>query len=133
MKYENFKNGNFTIKEKKTGKNRVITFNDELKKIVTRNAMGEKGFIFLGKSGDLVSVQYLNQALKKIAEKYKLEGNISTHTLRKTFGRRIWDKNNRSDEALLLLSEVFNHSNIATTKRYLGIKQQEIANVYLSL
>ena len=133
MKYENFRNGNFSIKEKKTGKNRVITFNDELKKIVTRNARSEKGLIFTGKSGDVLSIQYINQTLKKIATTYGIKGNVSCHSLRKTFGRRIWDSHNQSDASLIKLSDIFNHSSTATTRRYLGITAQEIENVYLSM
>jgi hypothetical protein len=51
-------------------------------------------------------------------------------------GRRVWlqecDKG-RGDQALLLLADVFGHANIATTKRYLGIRQEEILSVYDSL
>ncbi len=39
----------------------------------------------------------------------------------------------RDDEALLLLADVLGHSNIAITKRYLGIRKEEILSVYDSL
>ena len=61
---------------------------------------------------------------------------FSSHTLRKTFGRRIWLQEcdqGRGDQALLLLCDVFGHSSIAITKRYLGIRQEEILSVYNSL
>lgn len=32
--------------------------------------------------------------------------------------------------ALVMLSELFNHSNIAITKRYLGIRKDEIMGCY---
>ncbi len=32
--------------------------------------------------------------------------------------------------ALVMLSELFNHSNIAITKRYLGIRKDEILRCY---
>ena len=62
--------------------------------------------------------------------------NSSSHSLRKTFGRRVWLQEcdrGRGDEALLLLADVFGHSNIAITKRYLGIRKEEILSVYDSL
>ena len=37
---------------------------------------------------------------------------------------------NNSDYALTTLSEIFNHSNIAITRRYLGIRDEEIAEAY---
>ena len=47
--------------------------------------------------------------------------------------RRIWELNNYSERSLVLLSELFNHSNIQITKKYLGIKEQELFDVYDSL
>ena len=32
--------------------------------------------------------------------------------------------------ALVMLSELFNHSNIAITKRYLGLRKEEILHCY---
>jgi hypothetical protein len=32
--------------------------------------------------------------------------------------------------ALVMLSELFNHSNIAITKRYLGLRKEEIMQCY---
>lgn len=76
--------------------------------------------------------------LKGIKEKYNIKSAkvFSSHSLRKTFGRRVWHnecQNNRGEMALMLLCEVFNHSNINITKRYLGIRQEEILSVYDSL
>jgi site-specific recombinase XerD len=41
--------------------------------------------------------------------------------------------NNFSNESLVLLMELFGHSSMAITKRYLGIRQQEINDIYLSV
>jgi integrase len=57
----------------------------------------------------------------------------STHSLRKTFGRQVWTNNGESDKALLYLSELFNHSSPAITRRYLGIRQEELDDIYMSL
>ncbi len=51
--------------------------------------------------------------------------------LRKTFGRHIYENASTNGElALVMLSELFNHSNIAITKRYLGIRKDEILGCY---
>ena len=77
----------------------------------------------------------MNVKLKELFSKYeiKVDGDISTHTLRKTFGIRIMEVNNYSNESLGLLRELFGHYNIGVTKKYLGIEEQEIKNVYDSL
>ena len=43
------------------------------------------------------------------------------------------ENNDNSDRSLILLSEMFNHSNIKTTKIYLGIREKEIFDVYENL
>ena len=56
--------------------------------------------------------------------------NISTHSLRKSGARFIWEEFNKSDESLIKLSMVLNHSSSAITRRYLGITKEEIADIY---
>ena len=134
LKFETFKDAqNIWITEKKTGKPRRLTIHPDLLKIIERNRNGNKGLIFTNEQGKPLSIQYINQEFKRIAKRYNLAGNISCHSLRKTFGRHIWSINNESDAALIKLSDIFNHSSTATTRRYLGITAQEIENVYLSM
>ena len=52
-------------------------------------------------------------------------------SLRKTFGRQVYNMNSENSElALVKLMEQFNHSSIAITKRYLGLRQEEILETY---
>jgi site-specific recombinase XerD len=83
-----------------------------------------------------MSIQYVNRRLKEIVGKYKIVKNplmIKSHSLRKSFGRRVFENNDNSEKSLILLSEMFNHSNIKTTKVYLGIRDKEIFDVYDNL
>jgi len=48
-------------------------------------------------------------------------------------GRHVLSLNDFSEKSLLLLGELFNHSSIKITKIYLGIKEDEIGDVYLNL
>lgn len=128
----------FTVIEKKTGKTRKVTINPELQGILIRlyKALGaEEGqYMFINRFGDKpFSIQYVNAKLKEIFTKYSIKGQYSSHFMRKTLGRRVWEMNKYSDQALLLLSQLFNHSSVSTTKIYLGIREQEISNLYLSL
>lgn len=58
---------------------------------------------------------------------------ISPHTFRKTFGRYVYDSNNRSAESLILLNKILNHSSIQITKTYLGITKDEVNGIYASI
>jgi site-specific recombinase XerD len=58
---------------------------------------------------------------------------VKTHSLRKSFGRRVWENADRSEQGLLMLNEIFNHSSIKTTKIYLGIREKELLSVYENL
>jgi integrase len=142
IKYQDIlKDDVFLITEKKTNKERSIKVNSTLKDIVQRiyNKSGVSNLdelIFLNKYGTkCIDKSYVNVKLKELFIKYRIrvKGNVSTHTFRKTLGRRVVDVNNYSGESLVLLMELFGHSNMGITKRYLGIREQEIHNVYDSL
>lgn len=42
----------------------------------------------------------------------------------------VWEKAGKTDEALLWLRKIFNHSDMRVTEVYIGIQQDEIATVY---
>ncbi len=128
----------FTITEKKTKKTRKVTINPELQTILNRLFIQleakEEDLMFVNRFGDKsFSIQYVNSKLKEIFSTYKIKGQYSSHFMRKTLGRRIWEVNKYSDQALLLLSQLFNHASVTTTKIYLGIRETEISNLYLSV
>ena len=78
------------------------------------------------------SVQRINAILKEVKSKYNLKiQNFSSHTMRKTFGRKIFESaGENANLALVRLSEIFNHSSVAITKIYLGIRQEELLETY---
>jgi integrase len=130
-----------TIQEKKTKKVRRIKINSDLKEIVSRvkKKMGVTDpmqFIFVNKYGTKpIDQSYVNVKLKEIFKQYNItiEGNVSSHLFRKTLGNRVLRLNNYSNEAVILLMELFSHSSPAVTRRYLGIREREILDVYDSL
>jgi EamA-like transporter family len=74
-------------------------------------------------------------ALKQTGKKKHLAGVILfggiRHSLRKCFGREIFNRSNENAElAIVKLSQLFNHSNPAITRRYLGISQKELLDTY---
>ena len=142
LKYTDVFSGELlTIQEKKTKKIRKIKLNPDLKEIIDR-VVGKmevrdlNQHIFINKYGTKpIDKSYVNVKLKQLFRKYRVRvgGNISTHTFRKTLGRRVVELNNYSDKSMVLLMDLFGHSSQAITKRYLGIREQEILDVYDSL
>jgi len=132
----------FTLTEQKTKKNRVITINRNVTEalIVCSTELKIKephilsGYIFANRWGDKMTVSYINKRLKFLSSKYQIKlKNPSSHTLRKTFGKRVFESDDRSERALVYLSEIFSHNSISTTRKYIGITQEKINNIYLNL
>lgn len=130
------------ITEKKTGKVRTISINSSLNEIMTfvvneQLRQGEFNldtYLFANRKGDKISIQYINRLLKKTFKEYGVKTqNPSTHTLRKTFGKRVWEMDEKSERSLIYLSQIFNHSSVSITRRYIGIVQEDINNIYLNL
>ena len=127
----------FTIIEKKTGKKRVLRLNSQLQQHIQEcyehiQPIGLKAPILVSQKGTVFTIQRINVILKEIKRKYRLKvKNFSCHSLRKTFGRQVYNMNSENSElALVKLMELFNHSSIAITKRYLGLRQEEILETY---
>ncbi len=81
-----------------------------------------------------VSIQYINRIAKKWKKKYNLKiDNFSSHTFRKTFGRYVYEKRNRSNDALIELNRIFRHSSLQTTLIYIGITDDNIYSVFDSM
>ena len=99
------------------------------------NPVGINAPILISQKGTVFSVQRINIILKEVKKKYRLKiKNFSCHSLRKTFGRQVYNMNSDNSElALVKLMELFNHSSVAITKRYLGLRQEEILQTYESL
>ena len=85
------------ITEKKTKKVRSIKINSDLQQILKRifnesKILDPNQLIFINRFGNkAIDKNYVNVKLKEIFKKYnvKTNGNISSHTFRKTLGRRV--------------------------------------------
>lgn len=126
--------------EQKTGKRRIITINKSLQKHIKAcyMALGTPAptqSCFLSRMGTTYSIQRLNGIFKELKERYGLPiEHFTTHSMRKTFGRQVVEKaGNNAEMALIKLSEIFGHTSPAITRRYLGLRQQEIQETYNSL
>ena len=127
----------FSLIEQKTGKQRTLRLNPQLQKHIAEcyeqiQPIGTSAPILVSQKGTIFTIQRINVMLKEIKRRYHLRvGNFSCHSLRKTFGRQVYTMSGDSAElALVKLMELFNHSSIAITKRYLGLRQEEILETY---
>jgi integrase len=127
----------FALVEKKTGKIREIKINSQLKRHIAdcyQNLIPctLDEFIFTSQKGTVFSIQRINVILKDMKIRYNLKiKNFSSHSLRKCFGREIFNRSGENAElAIVKLSQLFNHSSTSITRRYLGISQKELLETY---
>ncbi len=128
----------FLINEKKTGKRRIIKVNETFRRTIIIpcfeklriRRMGEP--LFLSKIGKPYTADRLNVMFKRLRVKYQLHvKHFSTHSLRKTFAKRVYTMaGNKSEDALVRLSEMLGHSSTAITRKYIGLTQQVMADTY---
>jgi integrase len=141
LKWEHLLSGpRFALIERKTGKRREIKINAAFQRHIRDcyNALGVANineYCFLNRRGKVISTQMINRRLKYIKELYSIDvEHFSTHSFRKTFGRKVIESaGEHSEMALIKLSEIFNHSSPMITRRYLGLRAQELEEVYNAL
>lgn len=141
LSWEQILGESFTLNEKKTGKYREIKVNAGVQEHIREcyqslDIKDPHEKCFLNRYGDVISIQRINVVLKEIKVKYMLKDiqHFSTHSFRKTFGRKVVEMAGENSEmALIKLGEIFNHTSTSITRRYLGLRQQELREVYESL
>ena len=121
-----------TVVEKKTKKSKIIALNSQIKTALTVYiATARPGaFIFENKlTGNSISRIQAYRIIRAASEALKFTRYISCHSLRKTFGYHAW-KNGVSP---VVIMDIYNHSSLAVTQRYLGVTQDDRNAVYLNL
>lgn len=126
-------------KTKKTGKFVTIYFNDAVKQAIMEYVWqypieDMNDFVFKSRKGNgAISERGVWKIMVDYSTEAGIERNIGTHSLRQTFGRFVWHRAEDKEEALVMLMMIFNHSSVATTKKYIGILDDEIEEVFNSL
>jgi integrase len=117
------------IKERKTGKTKLIEINPKLKRAIQEyiRDKSDDEYLFPSRQRDRhgrpkpITREMAYRILKEAASRYNLD-HIGCHTLRKTFGYHFYLK----EKNVAMLMEIFNHSHESITLRYIGINQDEI-------
>lgn len=130
IEYGQLKSGRFILKEKKTDKGRKIMVNSNVVNAVSmmpetavKNLGGK---VFISNKGSVYSQQHVNRMLKDVFPKE--EDKISSHSLRKTFGKRFYEK--MGEGSLSKLQKQFNHVTPDVTLNYIGITQDGLDDMY---
>lgn len=127
----------FVINEQKTGKRRVVKINHDFQKHIQQcydvlKIADMNECCFLSRKNTVMSTQRINVRLKEIKKRYNVKiDNFSCHSLRKAFGRKVFESSGENAQlAIVKLSELFNHSSVAITKIYLGLREKELLETY---
>lgn len=125
-----------SIIETKTKKQNTLALNASSREALElyRNSLKHfdpDAFIFTSQKAPHTSIcrSQAFRIIKKAAAYCGIEGNVSCHSLRKTFGYYAWQ--NGTPPAMLM--NIYNHSSYEITKRYLGIDQAEKDELFLNL
>lgn len=122
------------LREKKTNKFKDFPLSNStksaLKEYLKTREYNENEPLFVSrKNKGFLLRQQAYKIINDVAKSVGIKEKIGTHTLRKTFGYHAY--NNGYD--ITLIQKLFNHSSPAVTLRYIGITQDEMDDVYLSL
>lgn len=119
---------NLAIREKKTGKISRAFINSSLTKelnaYIKFMKLGKNDYLFpSGKHGYHLSTTQVYRFLKQAGHMIGRD-DITTHTMRRTFGYQFY----KQTHDIAMLQKILNHSSPAITRRYIGIEQEEINN-----
>ena len=119
------------IKEGKTGKRNILVMNKSIYKSLQTyldalKPMDDDALFASRKGRRSITVQCVNNMVKKWARMINLKGNYGAHSLRKTWG---YVQRTTYGVGFEILCKRFNHSSPAITMRYLGIEDKEVQNI----
>jgi integrase len=122
-----------TLREKKTGKLKKFRLNQSVvsavQQLVPADA-SDNDWLFPSRKGNrpITRVQAY-RILTDAARRAGLDIEVGTHTLRKTFAYHAY----KAGVDLALLMSVLNHSSQRETLRYIGITQDQVDDVFVSV
>lgn len=123
-----------TILERKTNKTNILVINKTIYKSLqnyfekVKPKLGD--YLFPSRKGDKpITVQCVNNMIKKWTRAINLKGNYGAHSLRKAWG---YVQRTVYGVGFEILCKRFNHSSPAITMRYLGIEDKEVQNILMN-
>ena len=136
-----FRDG-YSIRPKKTSKSNKyvhLRFNDAVKRVIKwyidmYPIDDVKDYVFVSRQGDdAISVNTMWRVIKGAAKEAGIKQNIGSHSLRKSFCRRLYDNAQDKSKALVVLQKILNHSSSLTTLSYIGITNDDMDDAFDSI
>lgn len=137
--YEFIDSPYFYITEKKTSKQRYLHLNADIKRVIKWYLIQIQepnpsldSYVFTSRKSRNrpIPTGTMSDMITDAGRAINLPYRVSTHSLRKTFGYRLYTSSGKSPDALVLLQKVFGHSSPAITLRYIGMDIEEIYSAY---
>ena len=133
-----FHNGTATVRkvlhitEQKTKKSKTLALNNQLINVLQDYLPEVKPntpLMLNYRTGKAISRIQAYRLIQAAATAVGIAEKVSCHSLRKTFGYHAW----KMGVSPAILLEIYNHSSLAITRKYLGVTQCEIDAVHLEM
>lgn len=124
-----------TLTEMKTGKPKTVALHPlavhALEMLIgSAETVAEDDYVFESRQkGRAITRVQAYRIIRDGASAIGLEGTISCHSMRKTFGYHSW----QGGTSPAVIMEIYNHSSYQITRRYLGVSQDDKNKAYLEL
>jgi integrase len=122
-----------TIQESKTKKPKTIALNKQVIKALRLYLPYRRGAYVLTsnrKCGRAISRVQAWRIIHAAVLAVGIAGKVACHSLRKSWGYHAWTSGMVSP---VVIMDLLNHSNYETTRRYLGIAQDDLDRAYLGM
>ncbi|MDR2570187.1 MAG: tyrosine-type recombinase/integrase [Oscillospiraceae bacterium] len=121
------------IVEKKTRKEKSIILNKSAVNalLIFAKQSARKGHFLIENTRTMRAISRIQayRLIRAAAEALGFMSRVSCHSLRKTFGYHAW----KSGVSPVVIMEIYNHSSLNVTRRYLGVTQDDKDAVYINL
>ncbi|UED78038.1 site-specific integrase [Brevibacillus sp. DP1.3A] len=132
LKVGDVKKDRISLRETKTQKLKSMAIHPKLKAILKSYLVDKQDHEYLIKSrkgkNKPIKREMAYKILRAVADEFDLE-SIGCHTMRKTFGYHFHKQTNNSE----MLREIFNHSDVSITRKYIGVEQDTIDEAIFKL
>ena len=122
-----------SVVEKKTGKRKVIALNAQAIRALRLYYLRRRGrYIFASNRKEDRPISRIQawRIIHGAVVAAGIRGKVACHSLRKSWGYHAWTSGNVSP---VVIMDVLNHSNYETTRRYLGVAQDDLDRAYLGM
>ena len=121
-----------TLIEQKSKKPKTIALNKTVISALASyfpNTTPNTALILNDRTNKSITRTQAHRIISTAAKEANITHKVSCHSLRKTFGYHAW----QSGISPAVIMDIYNHSSMDITKRYLGVSQDDKNKVYLNL